>query len=77
MAIRRKEIIFTHQRELKVKQNKHSKAREAASDQVVIGFSFASFDWFRERHKLSGPHSKEKQKQRNPGFFRHYIKKLL
>ena len=47
--IGRKEIL-----ELKVKATKISKARENASGQVVISFSFAS-DWLREWCQFSGP----------------------
>lgn len=41
----RKMPLFKSQWELKVKATKLRKARENASNQVVIGFTFAS-DWF-------------------------------
>ena len=37
-----------------------SEARENTSDQVVIGFSFAS-DWLRKRSKFSGPITQERR----------------
>ena len=45
--IRRKENTLKSQWELKMKPTNLSKARENSTDQVVIGFSFAS-DWLRE-----------------------------
>lgn len=42
-----KEIITSSQRELEVKIGKLVKARENASEQFAIGFSF-EYDWWRK-----------------------------
>ena len=60
-----RKILLKSQWELKVRTTKPPKARESAGDQVVIGFSFASY-WLRGWCNFSGPitkRSKEKPMQ--------------